>query len=272
MRCEINNKEFFVGNLAQLYAYFSIYGIGLHVLIAIFFAIHAVRSGHGLYWLWILFVFPFLGSVVYFFAIFLPNSRMQYGFRHFSAETSRILNPNKELVAARRAYSLTASVHNHMRVANALRVMGKFAEAVSEYESCLKRASDSDLQVRLAAAYANFDLDQHQRVLALLSDIRAKDANYHVQDVTLLAALTLAEMGQNDAAREQFEYLMRCFNSVEISVEYAIWLLKQGEREQANAVKERVEQTASHWNKHARSINKYTIQRLNSAFKIYAKS
>ena len=36
----------------------SIFGIGLHVLVAIFFAVHAVKRGRELYWLLILFMFP----------------------------------------------------------------------------------------------------------------------------------------------------------------------------------------------------------------------
>ncbi|MBC7751924.1 MAG: hypothetical protein H7Z73_09435 [Candidatus Saccharibacteria bacterium] len=227
-----------MGNLVQLFEYFSIYGIGLHVIIA----------------------------------IFLPNTRMHYGFRQFTAQTSGVLNPNRELLAARQAYNLTASVHNHLRVANALRAMGNMIEAVKEFESCLTRASDSDLQVRLVTAYANFDVNQHQRVLVLLSDSRAKDANYHVEDVTLLAALTLAEMGENDAAREQFEYLMRCFGSVEICVEYAICLLKQKELEQAQIIKAKLEQTASHWDRRAQHMNRYAIQKVKNAFKNIAKS
>ena len=43
-------------------------GLGLHFLIAIFFAIHAVRNRRQLYWLLILFSFPLLGSLAYFVA------------------------------------------------------------------------------------------------------------------------------------------------------------------------------------------------------------
>lgn len=48
-------------------------GLGLHVFIALFFAVHAIRSGQQIYWLVILFSFPLLGSVVYFLA--LPQPR-----------------------------------------------------------------------------------------------------------------------------------------------------------------------------------------------------
>jgi hypothetical protein len=52
-------------------------GLGLHVLIALFFAVHAMRHGKQMYWLIILFSFPLLGSVVYFVVEYLPASRMQ---------------------------------------------------------------------------------------------------------------------------------------------------------------------------------------------------
>ena len=55
-------------------------GLGLHVIVALFFAIHAMRSGQQMYWLIILFSFPLLGSVVYFVAIYLPSSRLEAGW------------------------------------------------------------------------------------------------------------------------------------------------------------------------------------------------
>jgi hypothetical protein len=50
-------------------------GIGFHVIVAIIFAVHAVRSRQNMYWLLLLFAFPLLGSVMYFFAIYVPSLR-----------------------------------------------------------------------------------------------------------------------------------------------------------------------------------------------------
>ncbi|UUZ49232.1 hypothetical protein LP420_01965 [Massilia sp. B-10] len=52
--------------------------MGLHILVALFFAIHAIRNGREMYWLLILFSFPLLGSVVYFFAIYMPTTRLEH--------------------------------------------------------------------------------------------------------------------------------------------------------------------------------------------------
>jgi hypothetical protein len=77
-----------------------ILGLGLHILVALYFAVHAVRHRQQMYWGLILFSFPVLGSVVYFFAIYLPNSRPEHGARQVVA-AARSLDPTRELREAR---------------------------------------------------------------------------------------------------------------------------------------------------------------------------
>ena len=70
-------------------------GIGLHVLAAIYFAVHAIRSGQSLYWLILLFSFPLLGSVVYFLAIYFPE------VRHCAAPDRSSVPPSSSWTRAR---------------------------------------------------------------------------------------------------------------------------------------------------------------------------
>ena len=97
----------------------TIFGVGLHVLVALFFAIHVIRSGQQMYWLMILFLFPGLGSIVYFFAVYLPNSRLDHGARKAVAAAGRALDPGRELRAARDAFDYTPTAQNQMRLAAA---------------------------------------------------------------------------------------------------------------------------------------------------------
>lgn len=245
---------------------FSIYGVGVHVIIALFFAIHAVRNGLQLFWLWILFVFPFLGSVVYFFAIFLPNSRLEATMRSGSKEMFKALNPGKELRDARHAYDLTPSIGNQMRVAHALSGAGKSTEAAQEFDACLERAPIADLDVRLAAAHAKFNDGQAEQAVSLLREIRTQNPDFRVQDVTLLSARALGAIGQVEPARAQFEYLVKNFGNIEARVEYSIWLVMQQDFVRAKEMKADIDQTVKHWNKHAKHLNKPLIKKLNDAF------
>ncbi len=105
-----------------------IFGLGLHILIAIFFAIHAIRTGREMYWLLILFMFPLLGSIVYFAAVFLPRSRLQHGARRAGAAIRKSLDPGRELRDAQEAFDLAPAAHNQMRLAAALLDAGKISK------------------------------------------------------------------------------------------------------------------------------------------------
>ena len=97
-----------------------VFGLGVHVLIALFFAVHAMRSGQQMYWLIILFSFPLLGSIVYFVVIYLPDSRLDRGIRKATVAAKNVLDPGRELREAEQAFDLTPTAQNQLRFANAL--------------------------------------------------------------------------------------------------------------------------------------------------------
>ena len=89
-------------------------GLGVHLVVALFFAVHAMRSGQNMYWLIILFSFPMLGSIVYFLVVYLPDSRLERGARKAVARAARALDPGRELREARAALDETPTAQNQM--------------------------------------------------------------------------------------------------------------------------------------------------------------
>ena len=121
----------------------SILGI-LDIAIAIFFAVHAVRSGRQMYWILILILFPFLGSVVYFFAEYLPEIRHSTVARKSTRVVKSIVDPNRELREARLAFERTPTVDNRSRLAEALLARGDSAindSSVAAAAACRPAAS-----------------------------------------------------------------------------------------------------------------------------------
>ncbi|RVT87941.1 hypothetical protein [Inhella crocodyli] len=121
-------------------------GIGLHFASAIFCAIHAVRSGQQTYWLFILFSFPMLGSVVYLLTIYLPHGRLHRQANRTLRAVGRALDPGRELREARAALEETPTAQNQMRLAAALLAADQLDEAAATYEQCLQGpfANDAD--------------------------------------------------------------------------------------------------------------------------------
>ncbi len=105
----------------------------LHVAIAIFFAVHAVRTGRNTVWLFVLLSFPFLGSLVYLFAEFLPEQRHSRLGRQAGAALRQIIDPQRELREARLALEQTPSMGNRLRLAQALLEADQAAEALPPF-------------------------------------------------------------------------------------------------------------------------------------------
>ena len=201
----------------------TIFGIGIHILIAVFFAVHVVRNGQQLYWLLILFMFPPLGSVVYFFAIYLPNSRLPQGARKVASVAVEVLDPNRELREAKAAFEYTPTAQNQMRLASAQLEAGNAKEAASTYEACLQGAFASDLEIRLGAARAYLECERGAEALTHLEFIRRSDIHFRPEMVSLLTARALAQSGRQQEAKAEFDDALTRYNSFECRAECAIW-------------------------------------------------
>jgi hypothetical protein len=241
-------------------------GVGLHILVAIFFAIHAIRSRQQMYWLLVLFSFPLLGSVVYFFGVYLPNSRLEHGARKAVAAATKTLDPGRELREARAAFDFTPTAQNQMRLAAAQLEAGEAAAAAQTYEACLQGAFGSDVEIRLGAARANIASGKPAEGIAHLEFIRRTDRNFRPEQTSLLLAQALGAAGRNEEARGEFESAVNRFGSFEARAEFAIWAASRREFQLAQRLQNELQKTMDHWNRHTHSMNQPLIRRLNAAF------
>jgi hypothetical protein len=242
-----------------------IFGIGIHVLVAIFFAVHVIRTGQPMYWLMILFLFPGIASVVYFVAIYLPNSKLQHGARKAVSAAAKTLDPGRELREARQAYEFTPTAQNQMRLASALLEAGQAEEAASTYEACLSGPFANDLEIRYGAARATLASNRAAAAVAHLQTIRGADDKFRPEPVSLLLAQAYAAAGRNDDARAEFEFALSRYNSFTVQAEFAIWAAGVGDADRAKQLYVELQRTMEHWARHTRDLNQQLVRRLNAA-------
>lgn len=240
-------------------------GLGLHVLVALFFAIHAVRSGQQIFWLFILFSFPLLGSIVYFLVIYLPDSRLESGARKAISAAAKSLDPSREMREARSAFDYAPTAQNQMRLASALLEAGVAEEAAKNYESCLSGPFSSDLEIRLGAARSYLACTRGAEAIGHLEFIRRKDPAYKAEQVSLLLAQSLSVAGRQQEARAEYENAVSRFGSFESKAEFAIWAFIAGESELATRLQTELAQAMGRWNRHNRMLNEPLIRRLGAA-------
>ncbi len=241
-------------------------GLGLHVLIALYFAVHAVRTGQQTYWLFILFSFPLLGSVVYFATVFLPNSRLERGAQKVVRAAAKALDPERELRDARNAFDYTPTAQNQMRLAAALLESGRSDEAAKAYDACLAGPFADDLEIRFGAARAHHASGDFPSALEHIDWIARRNPDFRTDAVALLRARLLGALGRTEEARTAFSAALERFGSFDILAEYAIWAFENRDNATARELMTQIEKHSRHWNRHTRDHYAPQMKRVEQAY------
>ena len=244
------------------------FGVGLHLIVALFFGIHAVRRGRELYWLLILFSFPLLGSIVYFFVAYLPEMRESRTVRAAGRAVVQAIDPGRELRAARQACELTPTIDNRLRLAQALLNAGDQAAALQHYMEAAQGPFAKDVKVLHGLAAAQLACEQAALGQTTLEGLFAEqpEARRHPY-ISLLYAQILAAT-QGDGVREAFRLALEVATDAEPKCRFADWLRVQAndaDRLQARELYQQIIKDSRHWHRHAKAHNAEWLRRAQTA-------
>ncbi|MGO1072408.1 tetratricopeptide repeat protein [Lysobacter sp. CA199] len=242
-------------------------GLGLHVLVALCFAVHAVRSGQDRYWLMILFMFPLLGSVVYAFAIWLPEQRHTRHGRALVGNVRRMLDPGRELREAQEAFDTSATTDNRMRLADALLGAGRAADALPLYRAALSGVHRDDPHIQVKLAHALLEAGQPAQARQQLDELIAKRPDFRSPEGHLIYARAVAAQGEQAKAKEEFETLIGYSSGFEAHAHYAQCLIGWGDLTRARELCEQAQTKAKRLPAYARKLHKPDLDRLKELAK-----
>ncbi|MGH8083168.1 MAG: tetratricopeptide repeat protein [Lysobacter sp.] len=237
-------------------------GLGLHVLVALCFAVHAVRSGQDRYWLMILFMFPLLGSVVYAFAIWLPEQRHSHHGRALVGNVRRMLDPGRELREAQDAYETSATTDNRMRLADALLGAGRAADALPMYRAALTGVHREDPHIQVKLAHALLEAGEAAQARQMLDDLIVKRPDFRSPEGHLTYARAVAALGDQAKAKEEFETLVGYSSGFDAHARYVESLIGWGELGRARELCEQAQTKAKRLPAYARKLHKQDLDKL----------
>ncbi|MEO8002652.1 MAG: tetratricopeptide repeat protein [Arenimonas sp.] len=201
-------------------------GIGLHVIIALFFAIHAMRTNQDKYWFMILFAFPGLGSLIYGLMIWLPDARNTRHGRTIESALVNVLDPSRELRQAQEAMEIAATPDNRIRLAHALLNAKRPSEAIPQYQSVLNGIYANDPKIQTWLAKAFLESGDFREAKELLDLIIKVNPNYKSPEGHLIYARALSALDERKLARDEYEVLVGYYVGLEARARYAEALIK----------------------------------------------
>ncbi|MDT9000877.1 hypothetical protein RQP53_16495 [Paucibacter sp. APW11] len=245
----------------------------LHIAVAIFFAVHAVRTGRNTVWLFVLLAFPLLGSLVYLFAEYLPEQRNGRVARKAGAALTKVLDPRRELRLAEQALEQTPSMGNRLKLAQALLAADRAAEALPHFEACAQGVFASDPEALAGLARALAAVERVPEACATLDKLFAAQPQRQSGELALLHAELLAHAFPADPGRAEaaFQIALRSHGGIATHSAWGQFLLAQGRAAEAEPILEQVLKDARLSHAHAREQNRRAIDGAEAALQRIAE-
>lgn len=226
-------------------------------VLQVVFAIHVLRTGRPIWWLFVIFFFPFIGSVVYFFAEFLPAVRSGRG-PSMAKDVARKLNPGAEIKRLEDVVALTPTVNNRMELARAYLRAGRKADAVRTYESCAQGIHADDPRLLYEMTIAYFDTGDLEKARDSFRRLRKQGTITPEQH--LLGARVHEELGEVETALAEYQALAGRAAGEEGRTRYALLLKAVGRDDEAHAIFDQIVRHARLSSAHYRREEKEWIE------------
>ena len=187
------------------------------------------RSGRPYWWIWVIFVFPALGSVVYAIVEVLPEFRRGPAFAWGSWFKSR----QRRIRELRERLAETDTVNTRLELAAELAAARRFEEAYAVLYECLTGVFRDDPHLLLEAARLLLQMDKGPEALDVLNQVRVERDKWLEMKRSLLKGWALQCVGQLAEAETMLRSLAAIFPGDEPRYRLGLVLLARGRKEEA---------------------------------------
>ncbi|WP_202845281.1 tetratricopeptide repeat protein [Luteimonas saliphila] len=201
----------------------------LSIALQIGCAVHVVRTGRPLYWVFILLIGSYLAVAIYLIAEVLPEMRHHRAARNLARGVQRTLDPGRGQREASRRLDLADTIENRRTLAEQSLQAGDHARAAELYQASLNGLYATDPHLMLGLAQAQFGLNRPAEARATLEALIAANPGFRSSDGHLLYARAVEATGDIEAARHEYEALVQGYPGEEARARYALLLGREGD-------------------------------------------
>ncbi|HEY4251485.1 MAG TPA: hypothetical protein VGM87_09795 [Roseomonas sp.] len=206
------------------------------LLIQIALCWHAARTGRAQPWIWIILLFPGIGSLVYVVTQIVPE---WFGSPRGQRATTALVNavaPGRHYRALAEAAEAVPTVENRANLAAECLRLGRHAEAIALYEGCLTGIHATDPKLLGGLAEASLAAGDAPGALGAIERLRDAAPELYSADLHLTYARALEGTGANDAALEEYTALADRYPGEEARCRQAMLLHRLGRTAEADAL------------------------------------
>lgn len=206
------------------------------IVIQLALIVHCIRTGRNFLWVVAIALPGGLGALAYVLVELLPALFAGRGTSRALRGVQRALDPGQDLRRYEAEARMTGDVASRQHYADELIRLGRAQEAITVYRQALVGLYESDPNLLLGLARAQFEAGAFSEARATLDDLRARNPQFRSPDGHLLYARALEAEGNRERALEEYSTLVRYYAGAEAPLRYAHLLHECGKNEEARRV------------------------------------
>jgi len=206
------------------------------IVLQIACAVHVVRSGRQLYWIWILFIGSYLAVIVYLLVAVIPDLRNDPRSRKVTRKVLHTFDPERQRRTIKQRLEVADTVDNRRALAEESMRLGDFGNAAELYRSVLTGMYATDAGFLLGLAQAQANGNDFTGARTTLDTLFSTNPQFRSPDAELLRARVLESQGDHDTALEHYRTLATSYPGEEARFRYGALLKQRGRFSDARAV------------------------------------
>lgn len=204
----------------------------LHYAPAVICGVHAVRTGQGRYWLWLLMIGGSVGAAIYFFAVMAPDLAGSRTGRAAANTVKRIVNPQAEYSKALKELEETPTTGARIKAAQAAEALGRWDDAEAQWSLAATGLWKDDPAVLSGHALALLELGKPAHALEKLEALQAQGGG-DTGKTALAFGRAYEALGRRDEADAPYRYAADHVPGLEAGARYIAFMARTGRVEDA---------------------------------------
>lgn len=228
----------------------------LLLAVQIAFAVHAIRRGYPLFWVFLIVFVPLFGIILYVIMVIIPELGQSRAAARGGRALRKALDPDRELRELRQALEISDTIGNRVALAKEYARQGKYREAIELYESSLTGMyrEDPDLLQGLAAVLVA--AGDFGRARELLETLYRANPDTDSAETRLLYARSLEATDATEAALAAYAAAVETYPGAEARYRYGALLKRLGRTAEARQQFEEILRDDRAGSRHSRELNR----------------
>ena len=213
---------------------------------------HIIRTGRDRIWIYAVVFVPLAGAIAYIAVEMIPDLLRGYHGSRFKAGTINRIDPDRNVRRRANALEVADTVENRLKLAGEQMARGRYEQAASLYAAAASGFYADDPALLMGLARASYHLNRPVEVLATLDRLRAANPAFQSHEAHSMYADSLARLGRDDEAMEEYASLVLAAPGEEVRYRYAQLLEKLQRHDEARGLYQEIVTRTRHAPRHYR--------------------